>query len=56
MLKTIVVPINDTEGEHLDYFYFNVLKLHSHPTNLSDKKKNHMQQKCNSKTNLIKPH
>ena len=28
MLKTIVVPINDTEGEHLDYFYFNVLKLH----------------------------
>ena len=28
MLKTIAVPINDTEGEHLDNFYFNVLKLH----------------------------
>ena len=28
MLKTIAVPINDTEGEHLDNFYFNVLKQH----------------------------
>ena len=28
MLKTIIIPINDTEAGHLGFFYFNILKLH----------------------------